>query len=150
MRFDNFSSSWKHYAPSYVFFCFGKAASFFNDKRVYCLLLYLERNFFKPLIFIVWDYVLGIRPHAVRKRTPRVPVSSVGKDTGEKKFSSARPGFRQIVDSNDVAHKIALALTEASQRGGSSKVSGAPNNKAKRTMPLPDQVNGKKVISYFI
>ncbi|KAG5101318.1 hypothetical protein JHK84_046287 [Glycine max] len=60
----------------------------------------------------------GIRPHAVRKRTPRVPISySIGKDNGDRFFSSARQGSKQMVDTNDVAHKIALALTEASQRG---------------------------------
>ncbi|KAF7813668.1 Protein ALWAYS EARLY 3 [Senna tora] len=79
----------------------------------------------------------GIRPHAVRKRTPRVPVSySYGKD--------ARQNYRQMVDSNDVAHKIALALTEASQRGGSTKVSGTPNNKSKGAMPSPGQTIGRK------
>ncbi|XP_061349128.1 protein ALWAYS EARLY 3 [Gastrolobium bilobum] len=84
----------------------------------------------------------GIRPHAVRKRTPRVPVSySIGKDNAEKIFSSARRSSKQIVDTNDVAHKIALALTEASQRGGSSKISGSPN---KKNMPSPGQKSGKK------
>ncbi|KAK7264608.1 hypothetical protein RJT34_32217 [Clitoria ternatea] len=83
----------------------------------------------------------GIRPHAVRKRTPRVPIShSIGKD-GERFFSSARQGSKQMVDTNDVAHKIALALTEASQRGGSSKVSGSPN---KKNMPSPSLKSGKK------
>ncbi|KAF1875797.1 hypothetical protein Lal_00006427 [Lupinus albus] len=72
----------------------------------------------------------GINPHAVRKRTPRVPIShSIGKDNGEKILSSARQRNKQMVDSNDVAHKIALALTEASQRGGSSTISGSPNKK---------------------
>ncbi|TKY54128.1 ALWAYS EARLY 3 protein [Spatholobus suberectus] len=71
----------------------------------------------------------GIRPHAVRKRTPRVPISySIGKDNGERFFSSARQGSKQMVDTNDVTHKIALALTEASQRGGSLKISGSPDN----------------------
>ncbi|KAI4345449.1 hypothetical protein L6164_012572 [Bauhinia variegata] len=78
----------------------------------------------------------GIRPHAVRKRTPRIPISySFGKDNGEKYFSSARQGFKQLVDTNDVAHKIALALTEASQKGDPAKISGTPNKKTKGTMP---------------
>lgn len=50
-----------------------------------------------------------------------------------------------MVDTNDVTHKIALALAEASQRGGSSKVSGSPN---KKNMPSPNLKIGKKVISY--
>lgn len=87
----------------------------------------------------------GISSHAVRKRTPRVPVShSIGKDIGEKRFSPARQGSRQMVDSNDVAHKIALALTEASQVGGSSKVSRSPNNKSKGIMSSPGQNNERK------
>ncbi|XP_027192378.1 protein ALWAYS EARLY 3 isoform X2 [Cicer arietinum] len=84
----------------------------------------------------------GIRPHAVRKRTPRVPISySIGKDNGGKFFSSARQDSKQMVDTNDVTHKIALALAEASQRGGSSKVSGSPN---KKNMPSPNLKIGKK------
>ncbi|KAI9128525.1 hypothetical protein K1719_000008 [Acacia pycnantha] len=87
----------------------------------------------------------GISSHAVRKRTPRVPVShSIRKDAGEKRFSPARQGYRPMVGSNDVAHKIALALTEASQIGGSSKVSGSPNNKSKGIMSSPGQNNGRK------
>ena len=99
------------------------------------------------LPYIFCDTVSGLRPHAVRKRTPRVPIShSIGKDNAEKLFSSARQGCKQMVDTNDVTHKIALALAEASQRGGSSKISGSPN---KRTAPSPSQKSGKKVTSYF-
>lgn len=84
----------------------------------------------------------GIRSHAVRKRTPRVPISySIGKDNGDRFFSSARPGSKQIVDTNDVTHKIALALAEASQRGGSSKISGSPD---KNFLPSPGLKSGKK------
>ncbi|CAJ1941052.1 unnamed protein product [Sphenostylis stenocarpa] len=84
----------------------------------------------------------GIRPHAVRKRTPRVPISySIGKDNGERFFSSARQGSKQMVDTNDVAHKIALALTEASQRGGSSKNTESPD---KKFLSSPGLKSGKK------
>jgi hypothetical protein len=90
---------------------------------------------------------IGIRPHAVRKRTPRVPISySIGKDNGGKFFSSARHDSKQMVDTNDVTHKIALALAEASQRGGSSKKIGSPN---KKNMPSPKLKIGKKVIGYM-
>jgi len=102
-------------------------------------------QFFFP--FVVCGFVSGIRPHAVRKRTPRVPISySIGKDNGDRFFSSARQGSKQMVDTNDVAHKVALALTEASQRGGSSKISGSPD---KKFVPSPGLKSGKKVISYF-
>ncbi|MED6182264.1 hypothetical protein PIB30_027105 [Stylosanthes scabra] len=83
----------------------------------------------------------GLTPHAVRKRTPRVPI---GKDNAEKLFSSARQGRKQTVDTNDVTHKIALALAEASQRGSSSKISASPN---KRAAPSPSKKSGKKVKS---
>ncbi|XP_028781433.1 protein ALWAYS EARLY 3 [Neltuma alba] len=87
----------------------------------------------------------GLSSHAVRKRTPRVPVShSIHKDMGRKCFSPARQGYRQMVDSNDVGHKIALALTEALQIGDTSKVSDSTNNKSKGIMSSPCQNNGRK------
>ncbi|KAJ7955062.1 Protein ALWAYS EARLY 3 [Quillaja saponaria] len=88
----------------------------------------------------------GIRPHAVRKRTPRIPVSySFDKDNGEKCLPTARKGLKQMVDTNDdVAHKIALALTEASQRGGSPQLSRTPSRKTKALFPSPGPNNEKK------
>jgi len=88
-------------------------------------------------------FISGIRPHAVRKRTPRVPISySIGKDNEGKFFSSARQDSKQMVDTTDVTHKIALALSEASQRGGSSKKVGSPN---KKNLQSPNPKSGKKV-----
>lgn len=52
-------------------------------------------------------------------------------------------------ESNDVAHKIALVLTEASQMGGPSKVSGSPNNKSKGIVSSPGQNSGRKVCILF-
>ncbi|KAK2646186.1 hypothetical protein Ddye_021381 [Dipteronia dyeriana] len=78
------------------------------------------------------------RPRAVAKRTPRVPVSySYDKDNAEKYLSPSRQGFKAKVGTidDDVAHEIALALTEASQRGGSPQVSQTP--KRKRGTPSP-------------
>lgn len=105
----------------------------------------LKPNLLSILLFC--DIISGIRPHAVRKRTPRVPISySIGKDNGGNFFSSARQDSKQMVDTTDVTHKIALALAEASQRGGSSKKIGSPN---KKNMPSPNMKIGKKVISYI-
>lgn len=70
----------------------------------------------------------------------------MGKDIGERFFASARQSSKQMVDTNDVTHKIALALTEASQRGGSSKNSGSPD---KKFLSSPGLKSGKKVIIYF-
>ncbi|KAK4855475.1 hypothetical protein QYF36_007763 [Acer negundo] len=78
------------------------------------------------------------RPRAVAKRTPRVPVSySYDKDNAEKYLSPIRQGLKAKVGTidDDVAHEIALALTEASQRGGSPQVSQTP--KRKRGTPSP-------------
>ncbi|KAF5465516.1 hypothetical protein F2P56_015513 [Juglans regia] len=89
----------------------------------------------------------GIKPHAVGKRTPRVPVSyTFDKDSREKKFSPARQGSKQKVDAkdDDVAHEIALVLTEASQRGGSPQLSQTPNRKSNGAAPSPVQ-NGERM-----
>ncbi|KAH9683362.1 protein ALWAYS EARLY 3 [Citrus sinensis] len=82
----------------------------------------------------------GSRPRAVAKRTPRVPVSySYDKDNTEKYLSPIKQGLKPRLGSidDDVAHEIALALTEASQRGGSLLVSQTP--KRKRGKPSPVQ-----------
>lgn len=79
------------------------------------------------------------RPRAVGKRTPRVPISfSHDKNKGERYFSPIRQGMKLKVDAvdDDVAHEIALALTEASQRGGSPQVSRTPNRKAETPSPV--------------
>ncbi|XP_062175130.1 protein ALWAYS EARLY 3 isoform X2 [Alnus glutinosa] len=87
----------------------------------------------------------GIKPHAVKKRTPRVPVS-YDRDNGEKYFSPARHSSKQRVDAkdDDVAHEIALVLTEASQRGGSPQLSRTPNRKTKGATLSPVH-NGEKM-----
>lgn len=62
----------------------------------------------------------------VRKRTPRIPVSySYRKDNCENYVSPNKRRRKLNVD-EDVAHVAALALTEASHRGGSSQVSQSP------------------------
>ncbi|XP_010243547.1 PREDICTED: protein ALWAYS EARLY 3-like isoform X2 [Nelumbo nucifera] len=79
----------------------------------------------------------GSRPHAVGKRTPRFPVLySFGKDR-ERYLSSNKPGMKLDVDAYDdeVAHEVALALAEASQKGGSPHVSHTPNRTAESTGP---------------
>lgn len=101
---------------------------------------------------IVLECLLGIKPHAVGKRTPRVPVSySYDKDIREKKFSPARQGSKQKVDAkdDDVAHEIALVLTEASQRGGSPQLSQTLNRKSNGATPSPVQ-NGERMVSIHL
>ncbi|KAI9390678.1 hypothetical protein POPTR_008G216600v4 [Populus trichocarpa] len=76
----------------------------------------------------------GSKPWAVGKRTPRVPVTySFDKYSEEKYVSPIRQGLKVKADAvdDDVAHEIALALTEASQRGGSPQVSQTPKRKTK-------------------
>ncbi|XP_038720763.1 protein ALWAYS EARLY 3 isoform X2 [Tripterygium wilfordii] len=81
----------------------------------------------------------GSGPRAVGKRTPRVPVSNpCAQDIGEKYFSPIRQGMKVKADAvdDDVAHEIALALTEASQRGGSPQVSQTPTRKTEMSSPV--------------
>lgn len=82
-----------------------------------------------------FDTLIGTGPRAVGKRTPRVPVSfSYSKDNGEKYFSP-RQRSKIKTDANDVAHEIALVLTEASQRGVSPQASHTPNKKPEGASP---------------
>ncbi|XP_044498764.1 protein ALWAYS EARLY 3-like [Mangifera indica] len=86
----------------------------------------------------------GSRPRAVAKRTPRVPVSySYDNDNMEKYISPIRLEMKPRVGTidDDVAHEIAVALTEASQRGGSPQVSQTP--KRKRQTPSPVKNNAR-------
>ncbi|XP_057958844.1 protein ALWAYS EARLY 3-like isoform X2 [Malania oleifera] len=78
----------------------------------------------------------GSQTRAVGKRTPRFPVSySYRKDKGEKFYSAAKEGQKLKVDANDdVAHEVALALAEASQRGGSPQVSQIRNRRTEDFM----------------
>nr|DAD33388.1 TPA_asm: hypothetical protein HUJ06_012239 [Nelumbo nucifera] len=88
----------------------------------------------------------GSRPWAVGKRTPRFPVShSYDKDDREKHVSSNKRGMKPEIDANDdeVAHEVALALAEASQRGGSPQVSQTPNRR-ESMRPSPVQ-NGERM-----
>ncbi|CAN4091711.1 unnamed protein product [Withania somnifera] len=72
----------------------------------------------------------GSRPRAVGKRTPRFPVSfSYENHKGGKYFSPSRQSLKLQADDTDDDVKIALVLTEASQRGGSPQVSKTPNRR---------------------
>ena len=102
---------------------------------------------------VALDISTGSRPRAVGKRTPRFPVSySYEKANGEKIFSPTRHGLKLKVDANDddVAHEVALALAEASQRG-SPQVSHTPNRRAESAMSSPIRSADRMVIySKFI
>ncbi|PSR92630.1 Protein ALWAYS EARLY like [Actinidia chinensis var. chinensis] len=85
---------------------------------------------------------LGSRPRVVGKRTPRFPVSySYEKVNGEKFFSPTRQSLKLKPDANDddVAHEVALALAEASQKGGSPQVSQTPNRRTRNIMSSPNR-----------
>ncbi|CAK7333147.1 unnamed protein product, partial [Dovyalis caffra] len=79
----------------------------------------------------------GSKPWAVGKRTPRVPVTYSHDRDSEKNVSPIRQALKVKADAvdDDVAHEIALALTEASQRGGSPQVSQTPKRKTKTPSP---------------
>lgn len=82
--------------------------------------------------------------HAVRKRTPRVPISYP-----EKEFSpAAKQNLKLSTDTSDddVAHKIAMVLTEASQRSGSPHVSRVAKRKPEAAISSLLQDGGEMVI----
>jgi len=80
--------------------------------------------------------ILGTQPRAVGKRTPRFPIShSNKKDDTKLRVSPNKRGWKSDIDDNDdeVAHVAALALTEASQRGGSPKISQTQYRRTEHT-----------------
>ncbi|GAA0140848.1 DNA metabolism protein [Lithospermum erythrorhizon] len=89
----------------------------------------------------------GSRPRAVGKRTPRFPVSfSYENVRGEKYFSPNRQGLKMKGNNNEdeVAHEIALALAEASQRRGSPQASQTPNKITESIMSSPTRKSQRK------
>ena len=97
----------------------------------------------------LFGFLLGSKPWAVGKRTPRVPVTYSHDKDNEKYVSPIWQGMKVKADAvdDDVAHEIALALTEASQRGGSPKVSRTPKRKTKT--PSPAQHDERMVFHLF-
>ncbi|XP_042518466.1 protein ALWAYS EARLY 2-like [Macadamia integrifolia] len=89
----------------------------------------------------------GSQPRAKGKRTPRFPVSfTYNRDDREKFLSPNKQGLRSYVDANDddVAHDVALALAEASQRGSSPQFSQTPNRRTGR-MRSSSLQNGERM-----
>ncbi|KAL6009859.1 hypothetical protein ACLOJK_000290 [Asimina triloba] len=89
----------------------------------------------------------GNRPRAVGKRTPRFPVSYLHDRTvkGNNYFPN-KQGLKSAADADDddVARVAALALAEASQRGGSPQVSRTPSRRTENMKPSPIQSGEKK------
>ncbi|KAL0368247.1 UNVERIFIED_CONTAM: protein ALWAYS EARLY 3 [Sesamum calycinum] len=82
----------------------------------------------------------GTRPCPVGKRTPRFPVSfSYENINGEGYVSPTKQGMKLKASGNDdeVAHEIAIALAEASQRVGSPQVSRTPGRRAESVTSSP-------------
>ncbi|XP_055813381.1 protein ALWAYS EARLY 3-like isoform X2 [Solanum dulcamara] len=89
----------------------------------------------------------GSRPRAVGKRTPRFPVSFTHENPmGEKYISPSRRSLKLQADDSDTDDdvKIALVLTEASQRGGSPQVSQTLNRWTDSAMSSPVETAGRK------
>ncbi|XP_022719393.1 protein ALWAYS EARLY 2-like isoform X2 [Durio zibethinus] len=73
----------------------------------------------------------GIHPRAVRKRTPRVPVSySYRRDDTESYIPPSKRAKKSGVDDNDDEHAAALTLTGALQKGSSPQFSQTPYKRA--------------------
>ncbi|XP_031260660.1 protein ALWAYS EARLY 2 isoform X2 [Pistacia vera] len=84
----------------------------------------------------------GSQPRAVKKRTPRIPVSYSYKKDNRVNYTLLNNKKQESeVDANDdeVAHVAALALTEASQRGGSPQVSQSPYKRTEHGKSSPVQ-----------
>ncbi|KAL7235191.1 hypothetical protein ACSBR1_018644 [Camellia fascicularis] len=62
----------------------------------------------------------------VRKRTPRFPVTYSSRNDGNDNYVSPNKRGQRLELDDDVEHVVALALTQASQRGGSPQVSRSP------------------------
>ncbi|XP_020256591.1 protein ALWAYS EARLY 2-like isoform X1 [Asparagus officinalis] len=78
------------------------------------------------------DLFPGSRPRAVGKRTPRIPVSSMySKADADKMVSVGTHGSKCEVNTaaDEGVHVAALALAEASQKGGSPQVSRTPGRR---------------------
>ncbi|XP_019100091.1 PREDICTED: protein ALWAYS EARLY 2 isoform X2 [Camelina sativa] len=90
------------------------------------------------LTFLKQARANGTQRRATGKRTPRVPVQT--SYMGDDREGSTPPNKRarkQFDANDDVAHFIALALTDASRRGGSSKVSESPNRRTELSDSTP-------------
>ncbi|KAK3159984.1 hypothetical protein QOZ80_1BG0053760 [Eleusine coracana subsp. coracana] len=89
------------------------------------------------------DLLIGNRPRAVGKRTPRVPVASMyyRDDRGV-----ADRQARTVANNGDDegAHVAALALAEVCQRGGSPQVSETPGRSGDRMFLCPVKNSDRK------
>ncbi|CAH2055030.1 unnamed protein product [Thlaspi arvense] len=84
----------------------------------------------------------GTQRRATGKRTPRFPVqTSLVKDEGS--TPPSKRARKQFDANDDVAHFLALALTDASRRGGSPKVSESPNRRTELSDSSPIKSWGK-------
>ncbi|XP_058107388.1 protein ALWAYS EARLY 2-like [Magnolia sinica] len=91
----------------------------------------------------------GTRPHAVGKRTPRVPVSYLhDKDGRGNIVSPNKQGLESAVDADDdevaCVAAAALALAGASQRGGSPQVSHTPSRRTEHMRASPIRSGERK------
>lgn len=86
------------------------------------------------------------------KRTPRFPVSySHRKDYSENYISPVKRGWKSENENDDeVAHVAALALAEASQRGGSPQVSRMPYRRTGPIKSSPVQSWERMVFSFSL
>lgn len=82
--------------------------------------------------------------HAVRKRTPRVPISHP--DTNVSPAAKQSVKLKMDASDDDVAHEIAMVLTEASQRNGTPHVSRMANRKPEAAISSPHQ-DGERMVT---
>ncbi|KAG7576122.1 DIRP domain [Arabidopsis thaliana x Arabidopsis arenosa] len=96
------------------------------------------------LTFLKQARANGTQRRATGKRTPRVPVqTSLMRDDREGSTPPNKRARKQFDANDDVAHFLALALTDASRRGGSPKVSESPNRRTELSDSSPIKSWGK-------
>ncbi|KAL1211716.1 Protein ALWAYS EARLY 2 [Cardamine amara subsp. amara] len=96
------------------------------------------------LTFLKQARANGTQRHATGKRTPRFPVqTSHMRDDREGSTPPNKRARKQLDANDDVAHFLALALTDASRRGGSPKVSESPNRRTELSDSSPIKSWGK-------
>uniref|UniRef100_A0A1J3IUE4 Protein ALWAYS EARLY 2 n=1 Tax=Noccaea caerulescens TaxID=107243 RepID=A0A1J3IUE4_NOCCA len=96
------------------------------------------------LTFLKQARANGTQRHATGKRTPRFPVqASHMRDERDGSTPPNKRARKQLNANDDVAHFLALALTDASRRGGSSKVAESPSRRTELSDSSPIKSWGK-------
>lgn len=111
----------------------------------YCWIKILKYDYLISFVFSTPNSLKNNVGCTVRKRTPRFPINHSSRRDNNNIGNYPSPYKRsQRREVDDVAHGAALALTEASQRGGSPHVSQSPYHM--KSTPLKGR---QKIVCFF-